>query len=81
VLFGLTGASVRTVNVPAAGVARFHPISASGNSNDRFFTRSGYSPPSAAKLMSSKNTPTIVLAIGAPGVVPSASVIGAVAGR
>ena len=35
------------------------PVKASGNSNERFLISSAYSPPSAAKLMSSKNMPYI----------------------
>lgn len=35
-------------------------------SKDRFCTSSAYSPPSAARLMSSKKTPYIVSSIAAP---------------
>src|SRR4051812_45756241 len=52
---------------PKSGTGSRQPVSGSVNSKDRFFTRSGYRPPSAAKLMSSKKTPNIVGEIGGPG--------------
>src|ERR1051325_6067902 len=49
------------------GTICFQPIQGAGNSNERFFTRSGYKPPSAAKLMSSKKSPKRGEVMFAPG--------------
>lgn len=44
----------------------YEVLSAVEYSKDRFCTSSAYRPPSAARLMSSKNTPYIVSSIFAP---------------
>lgn len=51
---------------PVSGV--YDLLSSVEYSKDRFCTSSAYRPPSAARLMSSKKTPYIVLSIAAPRV-------------
>jgi hypothetical protein len=49
-----------------AVMPEYDRLSAGRNSKERLRTSSAYSPPSAAKLMSSKNTPYMESAIAGP---------------
>jgi hypothetical protein len=51
------------------------PIIGSGNSNAPFFTSSALKPPSAPKLMSSKNAPHIAGLMLAPGLSASTVIV------